>query len=615
MGAYTDPGPAVRDRSAEIYSGMLSNIGKSFAKGIENYRDKQERLADETEATRQGNQNIWLNTELTQNSNHQKNLDKFEDTKKNETLFGIYQDKAGLLLNGDKDEDGEYIEGGNIGAKQARYRLQTEKNLTNKDKQEYLDVISKYENFMHNGRETVGSLTAEGIEFDEYDRSKLDRTFTFKGTGIEKTRNMYAYFALTGKPAGNGVTYTTDVYAGDKGENMLKATITFDPKSIEDGTNKDWEQLSPADQEKIIANGYKLDFDQDWGKWKKDGFLTPIEQGLSKEKLNESIKFEKDGNLVKDMETTEYISKTSKDLPGGTTETNQTSENILNTPLFLERSKLLIQAKTETIVSMNPQEQNDYVAYTLEQGGSDFKRNKTIINGTQDLEEDGKTIIEGTGKTLDQLLENSTNATDVLTKLGQDQFIKDNFGKYVAREASAEQAKRLNELNGNIKENGTDAQVKEGDEIYIRSSEKTLQTDTPPPKVDKPKGLTEPQINTLQKRILDLKYPTTENGKIDRSKLGSLLNDKGWTVTVDDYDDGSSKVFIRNSSGKTTSAIEIEEDISPEKLNRILAQSQGVGVEMSNELFGNVEPDASGSENFDPQSMINDVFKDIQRNK
>ena len=36
---------------------------------------------------------------------------------------------------------------------------------------------------------------------------------------------------------------------------------------------------------------------------------------------------------------------------------------------------------------------------------------------------------------------------------------------------------------------------------------------------------------------------------------------------------------------------------------------------MSNELFGNVEPDASGSENFDPQSMINDVFKDIQRNK
>ena len=350
---------------------------------------------------------------------------------------------------------------------------------------------------MVNGGKTIGSLTAEGVEFDEYDRSKLDREFTFKGTGIDKTRNMYAYFALTGKPSGNGVTYTTDVYAGDKGENMLKAEITFDPKTIADGTNKDWEQLSPADQEKIIANGYKLNFDQDWGKWQKDGFLTPVQQGLSKESLNESIQFEVDGNLVKDMETPEYISKTSKDLPGGTTETNQTSENILNTPLFIERSKLLIQAKTETIISMTPQEQNDYIAYTLEQGGSDFKRDETIINGTQDLEEDGKTIKEGTGKTLDQLLENSEDATDILTKLGQDQFLKDNFGKYVKREASKEQANRLNALNGKI-ENGTDAQVKEGDSIYIRESEKTLQTDTPKDK----KTAYETNLNLQEENII-----------------------------------------------------------------------------------------------------------------
>ena len=599
MGAYENPGQLAPDRSAEIYSRSLSNIGKSFATGIQNYAANQKKLADETEKTRQGNQNIWLNTELTQNANHQKNLDKFEDTEKDETLFGIYQNKAGLLLNGDKDEDGEYIEGGNIGAKQARYRLQTEKNLTNKDKQEYLDVIRKYENFMINGKETIGSLTAEGVEFDEYDRSKLDREFTFKGTGIEKTRNMFSYFALTGKPAPDGVTYTTDVYAGDKGENMLKAEITFDPKS------QSFLDLSPADQEKIKENGYKLNFDQDWGKWKKDGFLTPVQQGLSKESLNESIKFEVDGNLVKDMETPEYISKTSKDLPGGITETNQTSENILNTPLFIERSKLLIQAKTETIISMTPQEQNDYVAYTLEQGGSDFKRDETIINGTQDLEEDGKTIIEGTGKTLDQLLENSTDATDILTKLGQDQFLKDNFGKYVKREASKEQAKRLNELNGKI-ENGTDAQVKEGDSIYIRESEKTLQTDTPKAK----KTAYETNLNLQEENIIkantslgpqlkEISIPSTTAGnfletvqklpniEVDFTYAGGYKGDgyeKGYKIT------GLKKSVIIHEG---MSEIEIKENImiangaSPEA---IAAQKFGIVTE-NNEFNFNPSED------------------------
>ena len=469
MGAYENPGQLAPDRSAEIYSRTLSNIGNSFAKGIQAYAANKKQAADETEKIRQGNQNIWLNTELTQDANHQKNLDKFEDTKKDETLFVIYQEKAGLLLNGDKDEEGEYIEGGNIGAKQARYRLQTEKNLTNKDKQGYLDVIRKYENFMVNGGKTIGSLTAEGVEFDEYNRSELDRKFTFKGTGIEKTRNMFSYFALTGKPAPDGVTYTTDVYSGDKGENMLKAEITFDPKS------QSFLDLSPTDQEKIKENGYKLNFDQDWGKWKEDGFLTQVEQGLSKEVLNESIKFEVDGNLIKGMSTPEYITKSATSADGKT-ETNQINETILNTPWLEGESKMLTQAKAETIISMSPQEQNDYIAYTLEQKGGDFDRSTTIIEGTQEIDEFGK-IKKGTGLTLDQLLKDQKKAVNVLTKLAQNQFNEDTFGgEYLYKAATPAQAARLNKLN---KDNPRAAEVKAGEMIYLKETEKTIQTDTP----------------------------------------------------------------------------------------------------------------------------------------
>tara|TARA_R110000751_G_scaffold220954_2_gene323563 strand:- start:1748 stop:3076 length:1329 start_codon:yes stop_codon:yes gene_type:complete len=322
---------------------------------------------------------------------------------------------------------------------------------------------------MVNGGKTIGSLTAEGVEFDEYNRSELDRKFTFKGTGIEKTRNMFSYFALTGKPAPDGVTYTTDVYSGDKGENMLKAEITFDPKS------QSFLDLSPTDQEKIKENGYKLNFDQDWGKWKEDGFLTQVEQGLSKEVLNESIKFEVDGNLIKGMSTPEYITKSATSADGKT-ETNQINETILNTPWLEGESKMLTQAKAETIISMSPQEQNDYIAYTLEQKGGDFDRSTTIIEGTQEIDEFGK-IKKGTGLTLDQLLKDQKKAVNVLTKLAQNQFNEDTFGgEYLYKAATPAQAARLNKLN---KDNPRAAEVKAGEMIYLKETEKTIQTDTP----------------------------------------------------------------------------------------------------------------------------------------
>jgi len=180
-------------------------------------------------------------------------------------------------------------------------------------------------------------------------------------------------------------------------------------------------------------------------------------------------------------------------------------------------------------------------------------------------------------------------------------------------EAQIAELRGMHNYISGLKEQGF--KVDEGDLIYwresnIRESEVKTDIDT--------SVLNETQLNTLQKRILDLQYPKTNEGKIDRSKLPSILNDKGWTVTVENYDDGSSEVFIRKSTGKTTSAIPIEEDITEDKLNRILAQLQGVSIEMSQQLFSNSDDDASGSQNFDPKALVADInstMKEIQANK
>ena len=468
MGAYENPGPAVPDQSGQIWSQAVTNVGRAFARGMQNFAANQKKAKDEAEKTRRGNQTLWLNTELGMEKIHQSNLDKYEDTAKNVNLFEHFQDESGVLLNGERNEDGDYIEGGKIGAKQARYRLLTEKNLTEKDKQKYLGVIHTYDNFMGTARSTIGSIQGEAIEFDKYNRDDYDRTFTVKGVGIEKVRNLFSYFALSGKPAPDGVTYETDIYAGKKGENMIKAEITFDPES------QSFTELSEEFKKEIKDNGYKLNFDQDWTKWSKDGFFTPIQQGISEETVIESTDWkDENGDLGKDYMTNKHTSVVSGGDIDGITEKIQTTTEIFNSPLLNKDTQRMAQVKVKTIMkSMTPEEQNDYVAYTLDIEGGSFNRNTSIIPGTEDLENDGKTIKEGTGKTLAQLIA-ADEAVGVFTELEQNRFNEENleptYGK--PRKATAKEAARLNALNSKYPEI---TEIKKDDLIYVKETKQTL---------------------------------------------------------------------------------------------------------------------------------------------
>ena len=93
------------------------------------------------------------------------------------------------------------------------------------------------------------------------------------------------YFALSGKAPLDGVTYDTDVYAGENGESMVKAEITYDENS------KAFLDLSEEYQKEIKANGMKLTFDQDWEDWSEDGLMSEINQGLDIEKTKKNIQF------------------------------------------------------------------------------------------------------------------------------------------------------------------------------------------------------------------------------------------------------------------------------------------------------------------------------------
>ena len=503
MGAYENPGPAVPDQSGQIWSQAVTNVGRAFARGMQNFAANQKKAKDEAEKTRRGNQTLWLNTELGMEKIHQSNLDKYEDTAKNVNLFEKFQDQSGVLLNGERNEDGEYIEGGNIGAKQARYRLLTEKNLTEEDKQKYLGVIHTYDNFMGTAKSTIGSIQGEAIEFDKYNRADVDRTFTTKGVGIEKVRNLYSYFALSGKPAPDGVTYDTDIYAGKKGENMIKAEITFDPES------QSFLDLSEEFQKEIKDNGYKLNFDQDWTKWSKDGFFTPIQQGISEETVVESTNYkDENGNVGTDFKTDQHTSVVSSGDVNGITTQTQTTTSIFNSPLLNQETKGIAQARVKTIMeSMTPEEQNDYVAYTLDIEGGSFNRNTTIIPGTE--------------KTLAKLIEDG-EAVGVFTGLEQTRFNTENleatYGK--PRTATVEEAARLNALNSKDKTIPQIVGGENGDLIYVEETRKTLSGATQydktgfDPSVKGKKILTrilkDPAEMTAEILHMDQKYVTLE---------------------------------------------------------------------------------------------------------
>ena len=359
-------------------------------------------------------------------------------------MLDSFEKSAQDLLNETKDA---------IGAKQARYELMTKKNLTEKEKNERLKIVNNYQTFMGDAKFNMGSMIAEKEEYANFTRSDLGRKSTFKGSGIEKTRNMFTYLALNNNSAPEGVTYEKRLYAGPNGENMVYAKTTFDENSTT------FKNLSKSDQDEIRKNGMSLVFDQNWNDWRKEGFLTEILQGLDPEKMQESIKFKDDsGGLTADFSTNlslQVRSDSGKDI------TSQ--QNIVNTPLLLENLYEPASNRASVVMDATPQEQDDYIAFTLGRKGSDFDRNKTKIGPN--------------GETFQEML-NSGAAMEFITKETQELFLEDNltrgFGKdkrgYVKRKATKQQATALNRLNKNI-EGFDGSDIQEGDDVYVKDTD------------------------------------------------------------------------------------------------------------------------------------------------
>ena len=418
MGAYENPA-IIRDRSGEIYGQAIQSFGKSISQGIMSYAESIAAARKEKENQDLKDQNIWLEVELDENKKFQENLTLLEKQGKGSSLYEGFEKEAENLLNGTDV---------NIGAKQARYRVMTQKNLSQEKRQEYLGIINKYRSYMGEGLKNMGSFGADAEDWKNniYNRSNLGKTFTFKGSGIEKTRNMFTYFAITAEGKPKGITYEKKVYSGADGENMIYVKTKFNQDS------NAFKSL-PEDQQKIIRdNNMSLEFNQNWAKWRDIGFITEIQQGIDAEQFSQenNWKDEKTGGLNDNYQID--LDDTIKSSNGLDT---IIKTNLVNTPLLMENLYIPAKGKSEAVLGGSPEEQNDYIAYTLGIEGSKFDRNSTKLPGTG-------------GKTFQDLIIEGT-ALEYLTNETQELFLKNNLtqslgskGKaYVQRKATQKEAR------------------------------------------------------------------------------------------------------------------------------------------------------------------------------
>lgn len=525
MGAYDNPA-IIRDRSAEIYGQAAASFGAAVGKGIMNYSQSKAKQRKEADEQNLKDRNIMLKIDLAYDKEYQEN---YNAARKSETpMLDSFESSAKALLNGTDTT---------MGAKQARYEYMTKKNLTEKEKTERLKIINDYQKFMGDATFNMGSLIAEKEEYANYTRSDLGRKSTFKGSGIEKTRNMFTYLALNNNSAPEGVTYEKRLYAGPNGENMVYAKTTFDENS------STFKSLSQSDQDEIRKNGMSLVFDQNWNDWRKDGFLTDIMQGLDSEKMQESIKFKDDsGGLTADFSTDLSLKVRSE---SGNDITSR--QSIVNTPLLLENLYQPASDRASVVMDGTPQEQNDYVAFTLGRKGSDFDRNKTKIGPN--------------GETFQEMVNNGT-AKEFITKETQELFLEDNltkgFGKdkvgYVKRKASPEQAAAINKLNKTI--GGYDGpDVIKGDDIYVKDTDLSLR------KSDKDVADPLVQIRKDNSTLLDNLYGFGDQKGASDFFLDKTYGGKGGGTIIDvqfvsGADPASEKVTLTWNSGKFTEEID-----------------------------------------------------------
>ena len=451
MGAYEDVKP-IRDRSNEIYGQVIREIGGITVKGITSYNQKQEILDKEKDKMNFYNQNLWFDIDRNENKLLQKNLGDYSDKKGK--LFDKYKVEITSLLNGQGEEgDDDYV----MGAKRAQYLLKTEKNLGKDLEDKYSNIVQRYDNFMASSLRTAGSIYGEAAEWDNIDGGGDGQKFVFKGQGIDQLRNRMTYFALSGKAAPDGVTYDTDVYAGEKGESKVRAEIKYDKES------QAFKDLPEAYQKQIEDNGMKLVFDQDWGDWAEDGLMSEINQGLDLEKTQANINF-KDEKTKKISPTYSTSGSNYSESSGGTTTTY--TDEVINMPKLRQETLPLAEAKAKTMIAGNIGELEDYIGYTLRQGGQEFslsdtkKKYEVIFNG------------EKVSMTINEMRKDPKVFQEWITRLTQDSFIEESLeGSYEKRIANSDDIELINNLN--IKNQVIDltGNLTEKDEVYVKKVE------------------------------------------------------------------------------------------------------------------------------------------------
>ena len=418
----------IQDRSGEIWGQTIQNVGQQFAQGIISYSQKQAKLQDEKEKTNTYNQNMWFDIDRNENKLLQKNFTDYKGKKGK--LFDKYTDSARNLLNGVGEEGSQDYK---MGAKKAQFLIKTSKNLSQEDREKYTKIVNRYDSYMGNSLRTAGSIIAENKEWENIDGGEDGQKFVFKGQGIEQLRNRMTYFALSGKAPLDGVTYDTDVYAGENGESMVKAEITYDK------TSKAFLDLPKEYQEEIEANGMKLTFDQDWEDWAEDGLMSEINQGLDLEQTKKNIQLnQKDTDTI--SPTYAATSANYSEDSGG--QTSNFTDQVINMTKLNAELLPLAEAKAKTMIAGDIGELEDYIGYTLSQGGESFslsntKKKYTIISGKKEKE-----------MTIDEMRKDPKVFQEWVGNLTKDHFIQESLGsEYQKRIATEDDVKLINDLN------------------------------------------------------------------------------------------------------------------------------------------------------------------------
>ena len=493
MGAYENVG-IIRDRSQEIYGQVIQGIGQQTAQGIISYNQKQEKLQEEKEKTNTYNQNMWFDIDRNENKLLQKNFADYKGKKGK--LFDKYTDSARSLLNGVGEEGSADYK---MGAKRAQFLIKTSKNLSKEDTDKYTKIVNRYDSYMGNSLRTAGSIIAENKEWENINGGEDGQKFVFKGQGIEQLRNRMTYFALSGKAPLDGVTYDTDVYAGENGESMVKAEITYDENS------KAFLDLSEEYQKEIKANGMKLTFDQDWEDWSEDGLMSEINQGLDIEKTKKNIQFnEKDTDNI--SPTYAATGANYSEDSGGMT--FNFTDQVVNMTRLNAETLPLAQAKAKTMIAGDIGELEDYIGYTLGQGGqgfslSDTKKKFSVIGQEKEM-------------TIDEMRKDPKVFQEWITSLTKDHFIQESLGgDFKKRIATPDDVKLINDLNteNNIIDIAGPLTTKM--QVYYKEIKgKEYKTDD-----DNSGGLTDTQINLKSKETAAVKHLNSFGAKLEEAEI------------------------------------------------------------------------------------------------